>query len=480
MLSNQKIINEINAIRDSFIKTRPAMHMNSFVSSRKEPYNLGDGSYHRLQTFLKGGGAPMGMRHPLGYGNINGNTLHPDPLYSGIVYRPVKGGALLGENMPLNGGDYETESDSESDSDYSDSDEEGGDLMSESSEGEYSSDDEGEIGGGVYDSYIKPAGKALGSTLYNVGKATFHDVVVPIGKELLKKAIMGALVGAGHNHVFGGRLTGTREEFIHILKKIDPSFKASRKHTKNDLRNEVYKHLGSAMSSKDLATLHYLDALAGYGVEPDSKYGAIKTEGGLNGKKKELQEILKAMYPELDFKKMSKEQILKHITGHINESKKNMEVKHTIPEEIESPVEIEPPAPIETVHEKVKKPRGRPKVEKPVKEKKPRGRPKVEKPVKEKKPRGRPKVEKPVKKTTMKVKISKPQTETETKKPLEALEDMFKEIEGEPIIEAGKIKKLIGTRRGNKARGAIVAEIMKKKGLNLAQASKYVSQHNLY
>jgi len=494
MLSNEKIINELNAIRNSFIKTRPEMHMNSFVSSRKQPYNLGDGSRHRLRTFLQGGGAPMNMRHPLAYGSINGNTLHPDPLYSGIVYRPVKGGAMLSENMPLEGGDYETESDS--DYSESDSDEEGGDLMSESSEGEYSSDDEGEIGGGVYDSYIKPAGKALGSTLYNVGRVAFKDVVVPVGKELLKKAIMGALVGAGHHTVFGGRLTGTREEFIHILKKIDPSFKANRKHTKNDLRNEVYKHLGSAMSPKDLQTLHYLDALASYNVEPDSKYGAIKTEGGLNGKKRELQELLKAMYPDLDFKRMSKEQIIKHITGHINESKlseqkqkhEEYEKKHTIHKIAEIPEEIEPPPPHieEEVIVKVKKPRGRPKVEKPVKEKKPRGRPRVEKPVKEKKPRGRPKVEKPVKVKKEKVKKEKVKKEKVKKekaseKPLEALEEMFKEIEEpKPKPAKSKIKKLIGTKRGNRARGDIVAEVMKKQGLTLPQASKYVSEHNLY
>ena len=102
MLSNQKIINELNSIRNSFIKTRPKMDMNSFVSSRKEPYNLGDGSKHRLHTFLQGGGSPMMMKHPLPYGSINGNTLHPDPLYSGIVYRPtLNGGSLLGENIQL-------------------------------------------------------------------------------------------------------------------------------------------------------------------------------------------------------------------------------------------------------------------------------------------------------------------------------------------------------------------------------------------
>ena len=42
------------------------------------------------------------------------------------------------------------------------------------------------------------------------------------------------------------------------------------------------------------------------------------------------------------------------------------------------------------------------------------------------------------------------------------------------------IKKLVGTKRGNRARGDIVAEVMKKEGLSLSQASKYVKEHNLY
>jgi hypothetical protein len=42
------------------------------------------------------------------------------------------------------------------------------------------------------------------------------------------------------------------------------------------------------------------------------------------------------------------------------------------------------------------------------------------------------------------------------------------------------IKKLVGTKKGNRARGDIVAEVMKKQGLSLSQASKYVKEHNLY
>jgi len=50
-----------------------------------------------------------------------------------------------------------------------------------------------------------------------------------------------------------------------------------------------------------------------------------------------------------------------------------------------------------------------------------------------------------------------------------------------PLQKVGKgIKKLVGTKRGNRARGDIVAEVMKKEGLSLSQASKYVKEHDMY
>lgn len=49
-----------------------------------------------------------------------------------------------------------------------------------------------------------------------------------------------------------------------------------------------------------------------------------------------------------------------------------------------------------------------------------------------------------------------------------------------PKFSGYGIKKLVGTKRGNRARGDIVAEVMKKEGLSLSQASKYVKEHGLY
>jgi hypothetical protein len=513
-LSSEKMIKEINAIRDSFIKTRPKMDMNAFVSSQKMPYNMGSNA----KKIFIGAGSSAFQKHPLGYGNINGNTLHPDPLYSGIIYEPSKGGAVLSKKIPLTGSGYCSSSDSECDSESdseSESDYEGGDLLSE----EYSSDEE-EQGAGIYDKYIKPAGKHLGNTLYDVGKFAFHDVVVPLGKELLKKAIIGAMTGAGIKKVYGGKITGSKIEFIHILKKINPklSLRDLDKKTEHELSRQLYKILELGMHPEDLKSLHYIDALA----------QANKSKGGLNGTKAELKKILVAMYPKLNLEKLSKEDIVNKIVRHVDDAEEKRRIKedfkHIKLEKLKAPKKVKiinkldddewfnknfAPTPEENFDEEVefqhpevefqhpeveevkeikkrgrppkldkvlkeKKPVGRPKKEKVLKEKKPVGRPKKEKLEKEKKPRGRPKKNVQPVEHEHKVLADLDNIFDEILKPKKNIKIKVKKTEG------GKIKKLIGTKRGNKARGAIVAEVMKKQGLTLPQASKYVSQHNLY
>jgi methyl coenzyme M reductase subunit C len=49
-----------------------------------------------------------------------------------------------------------------------------------------------------------------------------------------------------------------------------------------------------------------------------------------------------------------------------------------------------------------------------------------------------------------------------------------------PRAKGGKINKIVGTKRGEKVRGDIIAEIMKKKGMKLGEASRYVKEHGLY
>lgn len=390
MLSNQKIINEIKASQRDYVKTRPEMIFKPFVNNRAErDYNLGDrGKRQEHKRDLIGGYKSLGQ-HPRFSNSVNNNTAFPDPLFGGSVKGAMynnyndfnnRGGALLGEKMPLEGG-------IKSDSDFnSESDDENSSSESDKSESDYESESDedmegGEIckGAGVYDDYIKPAGKVL----YNTGKAIFKDIVVPVGKEILKDTIKGVLMGAGKK----GGLSGTKKEFIHILK---------------------------------------------------------------------------AMHPDIDFSKKNKKELME-------------EIKKSIPK-----TDIIPP--LQTTEPKK---RGRPKSDKPKAEPKQRGRPKAEpkEQLKEPKKRGRP----------SKIKS------TETKKHLDDLEKLFNEVEEQSKIDKmtpdekvdnaknllkkmrGKgIKKIVGTKKGESVRGDIVAEVMKKQGLKLGEASKYVSEHNLY
>ena len=385
MLSNQKIINEIKASQRDYVNTRPEMIFKPFVNNRAErDYNLGDRGRGIMRDVI-GGYKSLGQ-HPRYSNSINGNTAHPDPLLGGAVNRPLyrnyaefnnRGGALLEEKMPLTGG-YHSDSDFNSESD----DECSSSEYETESESESNDMEGGEMckGAGVYDDYIKPAGKVL----YNTGKEIFKDIVVPVGKEILKDTIKGVLMGAGRK----GGLSGTKKEFLHILK---------------------------------------------------------------------------AMYPDIDFSKKSKKELME-------------EIKKVIPK-----TDFISPEDIPT------RKRGRPKSDKPKAEPKKRGRPKGEpKEPKEPKKRGR----KP-----------KPKTD-EPNKHLDDLEDIFKEAEEQSKIDkmtpdekvnnaknllkkirgakGAGIKKIVGTKRGEKVRGDVVAEVMKKQGLSLGQASKYVSEHNLY
>jgi len=382
MLSNQKIINEIKASKRDFVNTKQEMIFKPFVNNRAErDYNLGDRGRGIMKDVI-GGYKSLGQ-HPRYSNSINGNTAYPDPLLGGAVNRPLyrnyaefnnRGGALLEEKMPLTGGyhsdsDFHSESDEENSSSESESDEEN----SEESESDDMEGGEMCKGAGVYDDYIKPAGKVL----YDTGKEIFKDIVVPVGKEILKDTIKGVLMGAGRK----GGLSGTKKEFLHILK---------------------------------------------------------------------------AMYPDIDFSKKSKKELME-------------EIKKVIPKTDFIP-------PLETTEPKK---RGRPKSDKPKAEPKKRGRPKSDKPIEPKEPkkRGRP---------------SKVKKTDEPNKHLDDLEDMFKEVLEQPEPpqktkktkktkkEGAGIKKIVGTKTGEKVRGDVVAEVMKKQGLSLGQASKYVSEHNLY
>jgi hypothetical protein len=61
-----------------------------------------------------------------------------------------------------------------------------------------------------------------------------------------------------------------------------------------------------------------------------------------------------------------------------------------------------------------------------------------------------------------------------------AVAAMEKLPKGKSVPMQKKPVPIVGKKRGEKVRGAIVSEIMRKKGLSLGAASKYVKEHNLY
>jgi hypothetical protein len=91
--------------------------MSVFKATRR-----GDGRSNKYDNaeqprFLRGGGSPAFQRHPLGYQPPNGSTATVDPLFSGVVNRPVpkgeRGGAMLKAPLPLTGECSDSESDYE-------------------------------------------------------------------------------------------------------------------------------------------------------------------------------------------------------------------------------------------------------------------------------------------------------------------------------------------------------------------------------
>jgi hypothetical protein len=143
ILSNQQLINEINAIKDNYIQSRPHMVMNVFKGTRRGDFRTNKYDRAEQPRFMQGGGSPAFKSHPLGYQPPGGGTVGLDPLFSGVVDRPVpKGGAMLKQHMPLNCEDSESDEEGggygDPDSSDYDSDDCGGRFGAETAKKTYS------------------------------------------------------------------------------------------------------------------------------------------------------------------------------------------------------------------------------------------------------------------------------------------------------------------------------------------------------
>jgi len=237
------MIDEINASKKSYIHETPQYHHEQFLSQQQKRFSnrKSDG------------------RHP--FSQQPSQTMYEDPLVVGSTHHrfgnflEYNNRAISSETKHLHGGALMYKQPhggemSDSCSDYS-SDEEGGELEKKSR------DELLEMveGAGIYSDYIKPAGRFLG----NVGKEVFNDVIVPVGKELVKDAVkgavMGAVVGAGKGR--RGRPKGSKNkpkqakggmdppvvEAVHLEHLVAPKIKKSKKVMKNviDEINRVEK-----------------------------------------------------------------------------------------------------------------------------------------------------------------------------------------------------------------------------------------------
>lgn len=182
------MIDEVNASKKSFIHDTPQYRHEQFTSQQQKKFSnrKSDGPYpfsqQPSQTYFEDplvvGSTQKHFGSFLDYNNraISSETKH------------LHGGALM-YKQPY-GGMFDS-----SDSESSD-DEMGGKTRDELVE---------MCGGGVYEDYVKPAGKFLGK----VGSEVVNDIIVPIGKELVKDAVkgavMGSVVGAGRGRPKGSK-----------------------------------------------------------------------------------------------------------------------------------------------------------------------------------------------------------------------------------------------------------------------------------
>lgn len=222
------MIDEVNASKKSYIHETPQYVQWGFLGQQDK----------RFMNRKSDGGHPFSQQPS--------QTYYEDPLIVGSKehhngsFLQYNNRAIESSTKHLSGGAmmYQQPQDSDSDSDYSSSsdEEEGGALMYQQPKADkYKGGDLSQMtkeelmemiqGGGVYDDYIKPAGKFLG----HVGKEIVNEVIVPVGKELVKDAVRGVVKGAGR-----GRPKGSKNK---AKEKVEEVPKAKKSRAKSAVEN---------------------------------------------------------------------------------------------------------------------------------------------------------------------------------------------------------------------------------------------------
>jgi hypothetical protein len=216
------MIDEVNASKKAYIRDTPQYVQWGFLGQQDK----------RFMNRKSDGGHPFSQQPS--------QTYYEDPLIVGSTehhkgsFLQYNNRAIESSTKHLNGGAmmYQQPQDSDSDSDYSSSsdEEEGGALMYQQPKADkYKGGDLSQMtkeelmemiqGGGVYEDYIKPAGKFLG----HVGKEIVNEVIVPVGKELVKDAVRGAVRGGGKRGRPKGSKNKNSNKFEEIVFQPPPS-----------------------------------------------------------------------------------------------------------------------------------------------------------------------------------------------------------------------------------------------------------------
>ena len=236
------MIDEVNASKKSYIHETPQYVQWGFLGQQDK----------RFMNRKSDGGHPFSQQPS--------QTYYEDPLIVGSKehhkgsFLQYNNRAVESSTKHLSGGAmmYQQPQDSDS-SDYSSSsdEEEGGALMYQQPKADkYKGGDLSQMtkeelmemiqGGGIYDDYIKPAGKFLGK----IGSEVVNEIIVPVGKELVKDAVRGAVTGAVVGAGKRGRPKGSKNkakaeidppvvEAIHLEHLVAPKVKRSKKVLKN-------------------------------------------------------------------------------------------------------------------------------------------------------------------------------------------------------------------------------------------------------
>jgi hypothetical protein len=204
------MIDEVNASKKSYIRDTPQYVQWGFLGQQDK----------RFMNRKSDGGHPFSQQPS--------QTYYEDPLIVGSKehhkgsFLQYNNRAIESSTKHLSGGAmmYQQPQDSDS-SDYSSSsdEEEGGALMYQQPKADkYKGGDLSQLskeelmemiqGGGIYDDYIKPAGKFLGK----IGSEVVNEIIVPVGKELVKDAVRGAVTGAVVGAGKRGRPKGSKNK----------------------------------------------------------------------------------------------------------------------------------------------------------------------------------------------------------------------------------------------------------------------------